>query len=98
CFILVLSLSFLLLFPTRRSSDLLDRRMSPQSRFPRANPQWIFDGAELNGVKLFHIPRWKRILDLTWIFLTLPVWLPLMILLMLVDRKSTRLNSSHQII
>src|SRR5438445_9603631 len=70
----------------RELSERLDRRMSPQSRFPRANPQWIFDGAELNGVELFHIPRWKRILDLTWIFLTLPVWLPLMILLMLVTR------------
>ena len=40
----------------------------------------------MNGAELFHIPRWKRILDLTWIFLTLPVWLPLMILLMLVTR------------
>ena len=70
----------------RELSERLDRRTSPQSRFPRANPQWIFDGAELNGAELFHIPRWKRILDLTWIFLTLPVWLPLMILLMLVTR------------
>jgi len=37
----------------------------------------------LNGAELFHIPRWKRILDLTCIFLTLPIWVPLMILLML---------------
>ena len=67
----------------RQSSERLDCRTPPQSRFPRANPQWIFDGAELNGAELFHIPRWKRILDLTCIFLTLPIWLPLMILLML---------------
>ena len=63
----------------RQSSEGLDCKTPPQSRFPRANPQWIFDGAELNGAELFHIPRWKRILDLTWIFLTLPVWMPLMI-------------------
>jgi exopolysaccharide production protein ExoY len=67
----------------REFSERLDRRTPPQSRFPRANPQWIFDGAELNGAELFHIPRWKRILDLTCIFLTLPIWMPLMILLML---------------
>ena len=29
------------------------------------------------------MPRWKRILDLTCIFLTLPVWLPLLLLVML---------------
>ena len=52
-------------------------------RFPRVNPQLIFDGSELNGTELFHIPRWKRILDLTCIFLALPIWLPVMILLML---------------
>ncbi len=67
----------------RDLSERLDRRTPPQSRFPRANPQWIFDGAELNGAELSHIPRWKRILDLACISLTLPIWLPLMILLML---------------
>jgi lipopolysaccharide/colanic/teichoic acid biosynthesis glycosyltransferase len=66
----------------RELSERLDRRTPPQSRFPRANPQRIFDGAELNGAELFHIPRWKRILDLTCIFLALPIWMPLMILLM----------------
>jgi lipopolysaccharide/colanic/teichoic acid biosynthesis glycosyltransferase len=64
-------------------SERLDRRTSPQSRLPRANRQWIFDGVELTGAEFFHIPRWKRILDLACIFLTLPIWLPLMILLML---------------
>jgi lipopolysaccharide/colanic/teichoic acid biosynthesis glycosyltransferase len=73
----------------RELSERLDRTTPPQSGFPRANPQWIFDGAELNGAELFHIPRWKRILDLTSIFLTLPIWLPLMILLMLWVKVSS---------
>ena len=64
-------------------SERLDRRMPPLPRFPRVNPQLILDGAELNGAELFHIPRWKRILDLTCIFLALPIWLPVMILVML---------------
>ena len=65
-------------------SERLDRRTLPQSKLNGAK----LNGAELNGIKLngaepFHIPRWKRILDLTCIFLTLSIWLPLMILLML---------------
>jgi lipopolysaccharide/colanic/teichoic acid biosynthesis glycosyltransferase len=67
----------------RELSERLDRRTPPRSRFPRANPQRMFDGAKLTGAELFQIPRWKRILDLTCIFLTLPIWLPVMILLML---------------
>ena len=68
---------------TRELSERWDRRMPPLPRFPRVNPQLLFDGSELNGAELFHIPGWKRILDLTCIFLTLPIWLPVMILLML---------------
>src|ERR1700693_570409 len=67
----------------RQSSERLDGRTPLQSRFQRANPQLIFDGAEFNGAELFHIPRWKRVLDLTCVFLALPIWLPLTILLML---------------
>jgi lipopolysaccharide/colanic/teichoic acid biosynthesis glycosyltransferase len=63
--------------------ERLDRRMPPLPRFPRVNPQRIFDDSGLNGAELFQIPRWKRILDLACIFLTLPIWLPAMILLML---------------
>ena len=63
-------------------SERLDRRRPPHSRFPRVNPQLTFDGVELNGAEPFRIPHWKRILDLTCIFLTLPIWLPVMILLM----------------
>src|SRR5467141_2195635 len=66
----------------RELSERLDRRRPPHSRFPRVNPQLIFDGVELNGAEPFRIPRWKRILDLTCIFLTVPIWMPLMILLM----------------
>jgi len=66
------------------SSTIASRRTLPQSKLNGAK----LNGAELNGIKLngaepFHIPRWKRILDLTCIFLTLSIWLPLMILLML---------------
>src|SRR6202023_1933037 len=59
----------------RELSERLDRRTPPRSRFPRGNPQRMFDGAKLTGAELFQIPRWKRILDLTCIFLTLPIWL-----------------------
>src|SRR5712692_8054562 len=61
----------------RNLSERLDRRTPPQSKLNGAK----LNGAELNGIKLngaepFHILRWKRILDLTCIFLTLPIWLP----------------------
>jgi exopolysaccharide production protein ExoY len=32
------------------------------------------------------VPGWKSSLDLTWILLSLPIWLPLMLLLMLLTR------------
>jgi lipopolysaccharide/colanic/teichoic acid biosynthesis glycosyltransferase len=38
--------------------------------------------SELLDVPFVRIPRWKRILDLTCIYLTLPCWLPLMVLVM----------------
>src|ERR1700693_6302338 len=44
--------------------ERLDRRRPPLPRFPRVNSQLIFDGSGLNSAELFHIPRWKRILDL----------------------------------
>jgi exopolysaccharide production protein ExoY len=39
--------------------------------------------AELEEVVPASVPRWKRILDLTCVCITLPCWLPLMILVML---------------
>jgi len=74
---------------TRELSGRLDRRMPPLPRFPRVNPQLISDRAELNGAESFCIPRWKRILDVTCIFLALPIWLPLMLLLMVLVRVSS---------
>ena len=42
-----------------------------------------FSRAEPNPTTSARIPRWKRLLDLSCIFLTLPCWLPLAILVML---------------
>lgn len=52
--------------------------MNPQDHQPTAQP-----GTELLDVPFVRIPRWKRILDLGCIYLTIPCWLPLMILVML---------------
>jgi len=68
---------------TRELSKRSDRSTPPPSRFLRPNPQLTSDRAELSGAESFRIPRWKRILDFACIFLTVPIWLPLMILLML---------------
>jgi lipopolysaccharide/colanic/teichoic acid biosynthesis glycosyltransferase len=42
--------------------------------------------SELSATSLHRVPDWKASLDLTCILLLLPLWLPLMILLMLVTR------------
>ena len=42
-----------------------------------------------NSGAVAHFPYWKRILDLTFIIVTLPAWLPLMLLLMAVVRLSS---------
>lgn len=70
-------------------SKRLDHTTPPPSRFPRANPQLILDRAELHGAESFRIPGWKRILDVTCILLALPIWLPLMLLLMVLVRISS---------
>jgi len=69
--------------------DLFQRRLvtsSPQylpgsngNRSPRA-------ASEVSATSLPRVPGWKSALDITCILLSLPVWLPLMILLMLVTR------------
>ena len=41
---------------------------------------------ELSATSLRRVPGWKAGLDITCILLLLPIWLPLMILLMLVTR------------
>jgi exopolysaccharide production protein ExoY len=43
--------------------------------------QKILVGNEMHKADSTHIPRWKRIFDITFILLSLPVWLVLMILL-----------------
>src|SRR5512132_3183800 len=42
--------------------------------------------SELSAKSLRRVPGWKAILDITCILLLLPLWLPLMLLLMLVTR------------
>jgi exopolysaccharide production protein ExoY len=64
-------------------SEQSDTRTPCQSTVSRLDPSPMIDGAERNGAELFRIPRWKRILDLSCIFLALPFWLPLVILIML---------------
>ena len=41
---------------------------------------------ELPAARACKVPGWKSSLDLLWILLSLPVWLPLMLLLMLLTR------------
>ena len=45
--------------------------------------------SELSATSLRSVPGWKAALDLTCILLLLPLWLPLMILLMLVTRVAS---------
>jgi len=41
---------------------------------------------ELPAARACRVPGWKSSLDLIWILLSLPIWLPLMLLLMLLTR------------
>ncbi|MFZ0916518.1 MAG: sugar transferase [Candidatus Udaeobacter sp.] len=45
--------------------------------------------SELSAASVRRVPRWKASLDITCILLLLPIWLPLMILLMLVTRMAS---------
>ena len=45
--------------------------------------------SELSATSLRRVPGWKASLDITCILLLLPLWLPLMILLMLVTRMAS---------
>src|SRR5437016_1403759 len=44
---------------------------------------------ELSATSLRRVPGWKSALDITCILLALPIWLPLMILLMLITRLAS---------
>ena len=69
--------------------DLFQRRLatpSPQY-LPGSNGKRApLAVSEVSATSLTRAPRWKSGLDITCILLSLPVWLPLMILLMLVTR------------
>jgi len=52
------------------------------SLFTKASNTAIYPRVAAAGVAPCEVPRWKRILDVTCILLTLPCWLPLMILIM----------------
>jgi exopolysaccharide production protein ExoY len=67
---------------TQKPSKQSDRRALSQLGFSSDSSSTL-DGLERNGSHGIRIPRWKRILDLTCIFLAFPFWLPVMILLML---------------
>ena len=73
--------------------DLFQRRLAPPSsiagkeNLPGSNGKSAPHAAsELSATSLRRGPGWKSGLDITCILLSLPVWLPLMILLMLVTR------------
>jgi exopolysaccharide production protein ExoY len=51
-----------------------------------SNGNVLHVASELSATSLFRAPSWKAGLDITCILLSLPLWLPLMILLMLVTR------------
>jgi lipopolysaccharide/colanic/teichoic acid biosynthesis glycosyltransferase len=45
--------------------------------------------SEIPAISLPKVPVWKSVLDITFILLLLPVWLPLMVLMMLVTQLSS---------
>jgi len=51
-----------------------------------SNGNALYVASELSATSLCRVPGWKASLDLTCILLLLPLWLPLMILLVLVTR------------
>jgi len=46
----------------------------------------LYFSGELPAARAFRVPGWKSSFDLIWILLSLPIWLPLMLLLMLLTR------------
>jgi lipopolysaccharide/colanic/teichoic acid biosynthesis glycosyltransferase len=73
--------------------DLFQRRLATPSsiarkeNLPGSDEKRAADAAsEFSATSLREAPGWKSGLDITCILLSLPVWLPLMILLMLVTR------------
>jgi exopolysaccharide production protein ExoY len=52
----------------------------------RSSAKIHYVSSEPPAERAFRVPGWKSGLDVTWILLSLPIWLPLMLLLMLVTR------------
>src|SRR6266581_1889973 len=75
--------------------DLFQRRLATPSsitskeNLPSSNGNAPHPASELSPTSLRWRPGWKSGLDITCILLSLPVWLPLMILLMLVTRLAS---------
>src|SRR5947208_2606289 len=64
-------------------------RATKGGSLPRANRNGenaVHVASDLSASSLSRVPGWKSSLDITCVLLLLPVWLPLMILLMLVTR------------
>src|SRR6266550_1564796 len=55
-------------------------------RATRNGENAVHVASDLSATSLSRVPGWKSGLDITCVLLSLPVWLPLMILLMLVTR------------
>lgn len=66
----------------RQTIRPVDNESADQAIVARVGQPRRSDGAGVTDARRIPIPRWKRILDITFILLTLPCWLPLMILLM----------------
>jgi lipopolysaccharide/colanic/teichoic acid biosynthesis glycosyltransferase len=52
----------------------------------RSSTKILDVSGELPAARARRVPGWKSSLDLMWILLSLPIWLPLMLLLMLLTR------------
>jgi lipopolysaccharide/colanic/teichoic acid biosynthesis glycosyltransferase len=57
-----------------------------QHVFLSSSTKILYFAGELPATRAFRVPGWKYSFDLTWILLSLPIWLPLMLLLMLLTR------------
>jgi lipopolysaccharide/colanic/teichoic acid biosynthesis glycosyltransferase len=66
----------------RQTIRPLDNESADQAIAARARESGVPDGSGATDARSIPIRRWKRILDVAFILLTLPCWLPLIILLM----------------
>jgi lipopolysaccharide/colanic/teichoic acid biosynthesis glycosyltransferase len=57
-----------------------------QHALSSSSPKIFYFSGELPATRARRVPSWKSRLDLIWILLSLPIWLPLMLLLMLLTR------------